>query len=66
VAPTGKYVDWLLGVDYVLGPVTLGAAYVDTNIGKAKAAYLQPNFSSTKDGSSIAGSRVVLSVTAAF
>ena len=66
VAPTGKYVDWLLGVDYVLGPVTLGAAYVDTDISMKEAAYLQPNFSSTKDGSSIAGSRVVLSVTAAF
>ena len=66
VAPTGKYVDWLLGVDYVLGPVTLGAAYVDTDISKAESAYLQPNFSSTKDGSSIADSQIVLSVTAAF
>jgi len=39
---------------------------VDTDITTAKAAYLQPNFSSTKDGSSIAGSTVVFSVTAAF
>ena len=26
VAPTGKYWDWLLGVDAVLGPMTLGVA----------------------------------------
>lgn len=67
VTPTGSYWDWNLGVDYaVAGPVTLGISYVDTNISKAKAAYLQPNFSSTKDGSSIAGSTVVFSLTAAF
>jgi len=66
VAPTGEYFDWMLGLDYVLGPVTLGAAYVDTDITKAEAAYLQPNFSSTKDGSSIASGKVVFSVTAAF
>jgi uncharacterized protein (TIGR02001 family) len=66
VAPTGKYWDWLLGVDAVLGPVTLGVTYVDTDISKRDAAYLLPNFSSTKDGSSIAASRVVFSVTAAF
>jgi hypothetical protein len=50
----------------VAGPVSVGISYIDTNISKAKAAYLQPNFSSTKDGSSIAGSTVVLSLTAAF
>ncbi|MEG3123159.1 TorF family putative porin [Sphingomonas sp. GB1N7] len=66
VAPTGKYWDWLLGVDAVFGPVTLGVAYVDTDISKAESAYLLPNFSSTKDGSPIAGSRVVFSVSAAF
>ena len=66
VAPTGEYFDWLLGVDYVIGPITLGAAYVDTDIGTAEAAYLQPNFSSTKDGSSIAAGKVLFSVTAAF
>ncbi|MDE8653107.1 TorF family putative porin [Novosphingobium album (ex Liu et al. 2023)] len=66
VAPTGEYLDWLLGADYALGPVTLGVAYVDTNITKSEAAYLQPNFSSTKNGSSIAGSTVVFSLTAAF
>ena len=35
-------------------------------ISKAKAAYLQPNFASTKDGSTIAGSQVVFSISAAF
>lgn len=66
VAPTGKYWDWLIGVDYVVGPVTLGVAYVDTDISTRDALYLQPNFSSTKDGSSIAGSKVVFSITGAF
>jgi hypothetical protein len=66
VAPTGSYWDWTLGGELALGPVTLGAAWVDTDISAAKAAYLQPNFSSTKNGSSIAGSTVLLSLTAAF
>ena len=66
LAPTGSYLDWMLGADVALGPLTLGVAYVDTNISKSESAYLQPNFSSTKDGSSIAASQVVFSVTAAF
>jgi hypothetical protein len=66
VAPTGSYFDWMLGADYVVGPVTLGVAYVDTDIGRGESAYLLPNFASTKDGSSIAGSRVLFSVSAAF
>ncbi|MCW1383415.1 TorF family putative porin [Novosphingobium sp. KCTC 2891] len=66
VAPTGKYWDWLIGADYALGPLTLGVAYVDTDITTAQSAYLQPNFSSTKDGSPISGAQVVFSVTAAF
>ncbi|MGK6320923.1 TorF family putative porin [Sphingomonas sp. DT-204] len=66
VAPTGSYLDWLLGVDAVVGPLTLGVAYVDTDISKADSAYLLPNFSSTKDGSPIAASQVVFSVSAAF
>lgn len=65
VAPTGKYWDWMLGADVVLGPVTLGAAYVDTDISKQDGAYLQPNFSAI-DGKSIASGKVVFSVTAAF
>lgn len=66
VAPTGEYFDWLLGADLVLGPVTLGVAYVDTDITMREAAYLQPNFGSTKNGSSIAGSKVVFSLGASF
>jgi uncharacterized protein (TIGR02001 family) len=66
VAPTGKYWDWSLGADAAVGPLTLGVSYVDTSISRAKSAYLQPNFSSTKDGSSIAGDTVVFSLSAAF
>jgi len=67
-APTGEYWDWLLGADYAVKgtPLTLGIAYVDTDITKRQAAYLQPNFYSTKNGSSIAASQVVFAVTAAF
>jgi len=68
VAPTGSYWDWLIGADLVLGPVTLGIAYVDTDISDTSIEYLalQPNFSSTKDGSPISGSRVVFSITGTF
>jgi len=66
VAPTGKYMDWLVGADVAVGPVTLGVAYVDTDISKSESVYLQPNFSSTKDGSSIASGKVVFSATLAL
>lgn len=69
VAPTGEYIDWLLGADLVIPgtPLTLGVAYVDTNIDDTEAAYLQPSFSRGQDGTgSIAGSKVVFSLTAAF
>ncbi|WP_232494324.1 TorF family putative porin [Novosphingobium kaempferiae] len=66
VAPTGSYVDWMLGADLAVGPVVLGVAYVDTDISKSESAYLTPNFASTKNGSSIAGSTVVFSLSAAF
>lgn len=66
VAPTGKYWDWLLGADVAVGPLVLGIAYIDTDITVRESAYLQPNFSSTKDGTSIAGSTVVVSITGAF
>lgn len=66
IAPTGKYWDWLLGVDVAVGPLTLGVAYTDTDISEAESAYLLPNFASTKDGSSIAAGQVVFSVSAAF
>ena len=68
VAPTGSYWDWLIGADVAVGPVVLGIAYVDTDISTSTLEYqrLQPNFSSTKDGSTIAGSKVVFTVSAAF
>lgn len=66
VAPTGKYWDWSLGADVAVGPLTLNVSYIDTDISTQDSAYLQPNFSSTKDGSSIAGSTVVVSVTGSF
>lgn len=65
VAPTGKYWDWLIGVDVPFRNLTFGVAYVDTDISDADAAYLQPNFA-TLDGESIANGKVVVSVTAAF
>lgn len=66
VTPTGEYWDWSLGADAAVGPLTLGVSYIDTDITAAKSAYLQPNFSSSKDGSSIAGSTVVFTLSAAF
>lgn len=66
VAPTGSYLDYLVGADVTLKPVTLGVAYVGTDITRRQSAYLLPNFSSTKDGSSISSGRVVFSVSAAF
>ncbi|EJU10480.1 MULTISPECIES: TorF family putative porin [Sphingomonadaceae] len=66
VAPTGSYLDWMLGADLAVGPVVLGVAYIDTDISKAESAYLKPNFSSSKNGSQISGSTVVFSLSAAF
>lgn len=65
VAPTGKYLDWLLGADVVVGPLTFGVAYVDTDISRAESAYLLPNFANAKGGS-IAGPKAVFTLTAAF
>jgi len=67
VAPTGKYLDWLVGADVAIPgtPLTAGIAYVDTDISRRESAYLLPNFSDA-DGSSIASGKVVFSITAAF
>lgn len=65
VAPTGDYWDWLVGADAVLGPVTLGVAWIDTDIPEREAARLRPNFA-TVDGRSISGSKVVFSASASF
>lgn len=67
IAPTGSYWDWLLGVDATWRNLTLGVAYVDTDISRADAAYLQPGFSKGLDGTgSIADATLVISLTAAF
>ncbi|MCI4590117.1 TorF family putative porin [Sphingobium sp. BYY-5] len=67
IAPTGKYLDWLVGADVAIPstPVTAGIAYVGTNISRGDAAYLWPNFADT-DGSSIAKGKIVFSLSAAF
>lgn len=70
VTPTGSYWDWLIGVDYVVGPITLGVAYVDTDISTNSVEFLrlQPNFSKGQvpGGDPISNAKVVFSVTAAF
>ena len=66
IAPTGTYFDWLLGMDVVPTPgLTLGVAYVDTDISEADANLIRPNFA-TLDGDSISDAQVVFSVTASF
>ncbi|KAA9015206.1 MULTISPECIES: TorF family putative porin [Sphingobium] len=67
LAPTGKYMDWLVGADVAIPgtPLTVGLAYVDTDIARVEENYIRPNFSDA-DGSSIARSRFVVSLTAAF
>lgn len=66
IAPTGKYLDWMLGAGLALGPVILGISYVDTDISRSESPYLQPGFSSSKNGSSIANGTVLFSLTASF
>lgn len=71
IAPTGKYLDWLVGADVAIPgtPLTLGVSYVDTDIARVEENYLRPNFqvADSKDiGKSIARSQVVFSLTAAF
>jgi len=66
IAPTGTYLDWLLGIDVVpVSGLTLSVAYVDTDISEAEAATLRPNFA-TLAGNSISDATVVFSVTASF
>lgn len=70
VAPTGKYVDWLVGADFAVPgtPLTLSAAYVDTNITRAEEARLNSGgvFANYRNGDSIADGKVVFTVSAAF
>lgn len=67
VAPTGKYWDWSIGADATWRNLTLNVSYVDTDISRREAAYLQPSFSKGQDGvGSIANGAVIASLTAAF
>jgi uncharacterized protein (TIGR02001 family) len=70
VAPTGKYVDWLVGADVAVPgtPLTLSAAYVDTNITKSEEARLNSAgvFANYRNGDSIADGKVVFTISAAF
>ncbi len=71
VAPTGKYLDWLVGADFAIPgtPVTLGVAYVDTDIARVEENYLRPNLSvvdGDNAGKSIVRNQVVFSISAAF
>ncbi|GGB19386.1 hypothetical protein GCM10011380_06220 [Sphingomonas metalli] len=67
VAPTGRYWDWSLGADIAYRNLTFTLSYVDTDISRREAAYLQPSFSKGQDGiGSIAGATVLASLTAAF
>ncbi|USI74795.1 TorF family putative porin [Sphingomonas morindae] len=66
-APTGDYWDWSLGGEAHWKQLTLGLAWIDTDISRRDSAYLQPAFSQGQDGrGSIAGSRVVGTLTAGF
>ncbi|MET0249102.1 MAG: TorF family putative porin [Sphingobium sp.] len=68
IAPTGKYLDWLIGADLAIPgtPLVAGIAYVDTNISRSESVYLGSGFSDLDDGSSIASGKVVFSLTASF
>ena len=67
VAPTGEYWDWSLGADATWRNLTFNVSYVDTDISNREATYLRPSFSKGQDGTgNIAGSTVVVSLTAAF
>lgn len=66
VAPTGKYWDWSVGASVdVYGPISVGVAYVDTDITRAESAYLGAGFANARGGQ-IADATLVFSVTAAF
>ncbi|WP_313439738.1 TorF family putative porin [Novosphingobium sp.] len=67
VAPTGTYWDWSIGMDAAWRNLTFNVSYVDTDITRAQASRLQPNFSKGQDGTgSIVDATVVASLTAAF
>ena len=58
-----------MGADYTIPglPLTLGVAYVDTDIIRRDRLYLAPSFTRGQDGTgSIADPTVLFSITAAF
>jgi uncharacterized protein (TIGR02001 family) len=59
LTPAGDYLDWLVGVDYAWKALTVGVAYVDTDIGRRDAA-------ARAFDHDIVDSAVVVSLTAAF
>lgn len=60
LSPTGSVVDWLVGADLMWRNLTLGVAYVDTDLSAAEsAAFVDP-------ARNITDPAVVLSLTASF
>jgi uncharacterized protein (TIGR02001 family) len=60
---TARLWDWRLGADYALGPLTLGAALVGTDLGRARAEALGL---ARPGGRTLAGTGVVVSLSAGF
>jgi uncharacterized protein (TIGR02001 family) len=60
LSPTGSYLEWSLGADIAIKNLTLGVAYVDTDLGNSEAlTFLDPT-------RNIADANVVISLSAAF
>ncbi len=66
IAPTGTYWDWAVGIDTTWKNLTLGVAYIDTDITRADRLSLLPNFGTVASGASISNPTVVFSLTASF
>ena len=62
--PHGDYVDWLIGADATWKMLTLGIAYVDTDIGKTAADAFYT--SGTTRGRTIVDGAALVSLTASF
>lgn len=66
-SPTGAYWDWSLGADATWRDLTLGVAWIGSDLTYSRTAYLLPAFSKgMNDEGSIAGNTVVVSLTAGF
>lgn len=66
-SPTGAYWDWSLGADATWRNLTLGVAWIDSDLTDRRTAYLLPAFSKGMNGGgSIADSTIVVSLTASF